>query len=273
MGGRGIGRAPRPARSLGRAGGLVLLAGLAAGCVPAPEPLPEPALYVVLAGQSNMAGVFAPAPADTVATERVRMYHPERGWVPARERLHPAGGVGPGLAAGRALAAARPGVTVGLIPCAVGGSSVADWAEGPRRRWLLRRRYGPHVDTCTERVRRATGGAPADALLWHQGESEAVAGRRDYAAQAGPFLRTFARRIGARCVLGGELVDVDAPAATSVRAAQRELFGPGLVWAADLPLSRDAIHLTRSSARELGRRYAAALLAGQCAPSLSDPDA
>lgn len=259
----------------GRVVWAVLSAALmAGGCGPSStEPLPEPVLYVVLAGQSNMAGFLAPAPADTVATERVEMYHPERGWVPARERLHPAGGVGPGLTVGRALAAAKPGVTVGLIPCAVGGSSVTDWTEGPRRRWLLRRRYGPLIDTCSERVRRATGGAPIDVLLWQQGETEAVAGRTDYGAQAGPFLRTFARRIGAQCVLGGELVDVNAPAASSVRAAQHELFGPGLVRAADLELWSDAIHLTRSSARELGRRYAAAFLAGQCAPSLSDPDA
>ena len=244
---------------------LLLLIAAGAGCAPSPppSPLPDGAQVVVLAGQSNMAGIFAPEPADTAAAPRVWMFDDDAGWVPAREPVHRTGGVGPGLAFGRALAAET--APVGLIPCAVGGSSLAQWTSG---RWRRRPpfRVRPYADACAARVRRATGGAPVAALLWHQGETEALLGRTDYAATAGALLADLARRTRARCVLGGELVAVDTPGAAAVRAAQRALFGPGLVSAADLPLAADGIHLSPASARTLGRRYAAAVRAGACAP-------
>ena len=42
-------------------------------------------------------------------------------------------GVGPGLAFGKAMADANPQARIGLIPCAVGGSSIKVWVPGSAR--------------------------------------------------------------------------------------------------------------------------------------------
>lgn len=221
--------------------------------------LPEGTLFVILAGQSNMAGFVPPATPDDVAG------HPDvwawaggHGWVPAREPLH-GRGVGPGVAFGRALADA--GHVVGLVPCAVNGTSVRQWrrTHGRRGRAL---RVRAHADTCVRRVRAATDGAPVAAILWQQGEAEAVAGTAGYGARLAPLLDDLQRRTDAACVLGGELVGLTlhAPSAKAVRADQRRHFGAHFVTAADLPLDADGLHLTPAAARELGARYARAFL-------------
>ncbi len=55
-------------------------------------------------------------------------------WVPAVEPMHfdkpGIAGVGLGRSFAIAIADANPGVTVGLIPCAVGGSPIGSWQPG-----------------------------------------------------------------------------------------------------------------------------------------------
>src|SRR5262249_55656452 len=75
-------------------------------------------------------------------------------------------GVGPGLAFGQALAKLR-GHPIGLIPCAVGGTSLEAWnpdkkSEGGKSL------YG----AMCERIRLA--GRPISGILWYQGEADAA---------------------------------------------------------------------------------------------------
>ncbi len=90
-------------------------------------------LYL-LAGQSNMAGRGAVEAEDTVINSRVWMLTKDNEWKPAKEPLHfdkpGITGVGPGLAFGKAMAAAGTSIIIGLIPCAVGGTSINLWNEG-----------------------------------------------------------------------------------------------------------------------------------------------
>lgn len=86
----------------------------------------------VLAGQSNMAGRGLVEPSDTVPHPRILTVTPDMRWAVAKEPLQlyqPAlTGLGPGLAFARALIReVDEDIWIGLIPCAVGGSSTADW--------------------------------------------------------------------------------------------------------------------------------------------------
>src|SRR5690606_30398343 len=89
----------------------------------------------ILMGQSNMAG------RGKITEEyknqqhgRVIMLNKENEWVQAKHPLHfdkpKAAGVGLGLTFGISMAEAYPGVTIGLVPCAVGGTTIAKWSPG-----------------------------------------------------------------------------------------------------------------------------------------------
>ena len=91
-------------------------------------------LYLLI-GQSNMSG-------RGVITEKnkeegrpnVFMLTKENTWVPARNPLHfdkpKIAGVGPGLSFGISMAKGNPTHKIGLVPCAVGGTSIDSWKPG-----------------------------------------------------------------------------------------------------------------------------------------------
>lgn len=81
----------------------------------------------ILWGQSNMEGRGLEAAPAMYPSGRVKSYQPA-GWVGASEPLQGAG-VTPGVSFGTTIAALRPNVEIGLVACAYGGSSLADWAR------------------------------------------------------------------------------------------------------------------------------------------------
>ena len=109
----------------------------------------------LLIGQSNMAGRGVVEDTDKVVNPRVLMLNKQGQWVPAVNPLHfdkpSIVGVGLGRTFGLDYSAAHPDVTVGLIPCAVGGSAIASWEPGGfsrkvRRGWLRRSGNGARRD-------------------------------------------------------------------------------------------------------------------------------
>ena len=125
----------------------------------------------LLIGQSNMAGRGVVVAEDTVADSRVMMLNKDSAWVPAVEPLHfdkPIAGVGPGRAFGLAVAERNPGVTIGLIPAAVGGSSILTWEPGAHDSATDTHPY----DDAMARARKAMESGTLAAVLWHQGESD-----------------------------------------------------------------------------------------------------
>lgn len=139
-------------------------------------PPPEKVWLFVLAGQSNMAGRGLVEPPDTVPDQRIFVVTPDMRWAAAKEPLQlyqPAlTGLGPGLAFARLLLEKNDGdIYIGLIPCAVGGSSTENWLSdsvynGVRLKTNL-----------TEKLRWAMNYGTVKGIIWHQGESDATAGK------------------------------------------------------------------------------------------------
>ncbi len=246
-----------------------VLAGItpiSAGNLPAKE-----SFHVfLLMGQSNMAGRGALEPEDKQPHPHVLMLNQMGEWVPAIDPMHfdkPVAGVGLGRTFGLAIAAARPGVTVGLVPCAVGGSPIDVWRPGVR--------YEPTQshpwDDALRRAKLALRAGTLQGILWHQGESDAKpALAADYEAKLHALiarLRTELNAPTAPFIVGQLGVFPEAPwdaARIQVDRAHRELPAKiphtGFVSAAGLTHKGDRVHFDSRSYRILGRRYAEAFL-------------
>ncbi len=176
-------------------------------------------LLVLLAGQSNMAGRGYAEPEDLLEIRNLLMIRPDFKWQPAIEPITkdrsfigtfqasgekltgtdpfetvlPEGdqkvvGVGLGRTFGRLLAEANPGQTVGLIPCAVGGTSIAAWMPGGIDD------HDPEnypYDNAIKKAREAQKSGRIVAVLWHQGETDAKRKTPDYTEKLRMVVRNF----------------------------------------------------------------------------------
>jgi len=129
-------------------------------------------IYLLL-GQSNMAGRGEiTAEFVTEGNPNVLMLNQAKEWVPAKHPLHfdkpKSAGVGPGLAFGIKMAEANTNVKIGLVPCAVGGTSISVWAPGKYDKETETHPY----DDAILRIHEAMKKGVIKGLLWHQGESD-----------------------------------------------------------------------------------------------------
>ncbi|MBN2128998.1 MAG: sialate O-acetylesterase [Sedimentisphaerales bacterium] len=226
-------------------------------------------LYL-LAGQSNMAGRGVVAEQDKTIHPRVFTLDRENRWVPAREPLHfdkPAYvGVGPGLAFGKALAEADPNTTIGLIPCAAGGSPITAWKQEGYHAQTKSHPYDDAVKRC--RIARRRG--VLKGVLWHQGESDS--NPQDgplYAQRLTDLIANLRRDLQSPDLLFVAGTPADAfiarkpetalvtDAIKTVAKADENVFW---VSARGLKCKSDQVHFNAEAARELGRRYAEAVL-------------
>jgi len=146
--------------------------------------LPKPKRQIfILSGQSNMSGrggiVRAPdrkywdgvVPPECSPHPSILRLAANLQWEPANEPLHvdidtgKACGVGPGMAFVNALRP-RVGEEVGLVPCAVGGTALKEWARGEEL-------YENMVKRAKESVK-GHENCEIKALLWFQGESDSL---------------------------------------------------------------------------------------------------
>ena len=92
-------------------------------------------LYLLI-GQSNMAGRGEIDSLSTPYNPRILMLTDDNKWIIAKDPLHfdkpKVVGVGPGLAFGEKMLTfeKNKNVKIGLIPCAVGGTSIDMWQPG-----------------------------------------------------------------------------------------------------------------------------------------------
>lgn len=134
------------------------------------EPDPSFHLYL-LVGQSNMAGRGVVDEESKKADPRILMFTKAMEWQPATDPLHfdkPVAGVGPGLAFAKMMAERTPGVRIGLIPCAVGGTSIDVWVPDAFDKFTKTHPYSDML----ERLKAAQKEGVLKGVLWHQGEAD-----------------------------------------------------------------------------------------------------
>lgn len=231
----------------------------------------------VLAGQSNMAGRGKVGLTDQTAIPGVLSLSKSGEWVPAVDPLHfdkpKAVGVGLGRTFAQDYLRQNPGVVVGLIPCAVGGSPISTWRPGG---FHAQTKSHPWDDT-VKRVRAAMEVGVLKGVLWHQGESDCKAELVDgYESSLHEVVRRFRSEFGAPelpFVAGqmGRFADrpwdeffkkVDA----AHRALPQKVDRTAFASSAGLTHKGDRIHFDSASYRQLGHRYFAAF------QSIGQPD-
>ncbi len=222
---------------------------------------------ILLVGQSNMAGRGTIEKQDQVPHPRVLMFTKDERWVPAVAPLHfdkpDVCGVGIGRAFAMEIAEANPEITVGLIPCAVGGTEIACWEPGGYHEGTESHPY----DDTIRRTKQALASGDLKAILWHQGESDAEPGKAEkYEQKLHALIARFRKALDTPNVpfLAGQMGQfVEQPwsdAKKLVDAAHRGLGEAvpycALVRSDALSHKGDAVHFDSQSYREFGRRYA-----------------
>jgi len=219
-------------------------------------------LYVLI-GQSNMAGRGQmTAEFEKMEHPRVYMWNAAGQWVPAKHPVHfdkpKYAAVGPGLAFGMGMAEANPKVKVGLIPCAVGGTSIEQWTPGA---YDEKSKAHPFDDAIL-RIRAAMKYGFIKGVIWHQGESNSSEKKsRTYLNR----LDTLVNRIRA------EVGDPKLPFVAGELGRYRERYAiinsllakvpgiipfTGVVSSEGLVHMGDSTHFDGASATRLGHRYA-----------------
>eukprot|EP01065_Artemidia_motanka_P051037 TRINITY_DN8880_c0_g1_i2.p1 TRINITY_DN8880_c0_g1~~TRINITY_DN8880_c0_g1_i2.p1 ORF type:complete len:340 (+),score=80.95 TRINITY_DN8880_c0_g1_i2:278-1297(+) len=240
-----------------------------------PIPAGERRLVFLMMGQSNMSGRGRVEPADRVPVPGAWVLDGHGLWRPAAEPVTPSDGrgqgVGPGRTFAQAVTAALPGVTVLLVPAAVGSTGLRAWLPG-----------GTLFDTAIARGRAVVAdGAVMGGVLWMQGEDDAA--RDDQIGHYEQRLRVVFHRIRAELgpmpIMAGELGSYlqrlqECPKGrrtwradrhfAEVNRCLRRVCG-GIERAAVVPAdgvtpTHDGLHLDARSQRLMGDRFAAAWL-------------
>jgi hypothetical protein len=239
----------------------------------------------LLFGQSNMEGVPAPEAADLVENPRVevlgyttcgtRVYNE---WAVARPPLHSCGlGVGPGDAFGKAMAEAWPNATIGLVPAAISGVDIAFYRKG-----VVSTRRGEFsippdntddsaYDMLLEKAQLAQQRGTIRGILFHQGESDG--GNSQWVSQVTQIVLDLRTDLGLGedvPFIAGELLYSQYTGCcqsfnTRVNQLPGSIPNAHVVSAAGLA-NLDTFHFDLPGQRELGARYAEAMLEALSTP-------
>ena len=242
----------------------LLFANLAAAQNSA-QPAKEKFHLFLLVGQSNMAGRGTVEAQDKTPHPRVLMLDKADAWVPAIDPLHfdkSAAGVGLGKTFAMLYAEAHPGITVGLIPCAVGGSPIDAWKPGE----FYKPTNSHPWDDAMRRAQLALKSGTLTGILWHQGESDSDAKLAPgYEAKLHDLIARMRKVIAAPEVpfIVGQMGKFDgvpwSDAHVQVDKAHQDLPKKvphtAFVSAEGLKHRGDKVHFDSPSYREFGRRY------------------
>jgi hypothetical protein len=235
-------------------------------------------MLFLLIGQSNMVGTPKPERSDEVENPRVvvlayndcsslgRAYNR---WYNAKPPLHGCfGGVGPGDYFGKALAAAAPTTTIGLVPLGLNGVDIDFFLKGVvsarRREFQIPpdNHWPGAYDWVIERARIAQRVGKIRGIIFHQGESDT--GRTQWVGKVKQMVTDLRQDLGLGEVpfVAGELLHSGCcgsghnPLMTSLPT---EIRNARVVSAKGLK-GQDVAHFDLASQRELGARYGEAML-------------
>jgi hypothetical protein len=241
---------------------MALLLCLSIPTTAAAESDPNFHLYLLI-GQSNMAGRGKVDAESKKAHPRVVMLTKDLKWEPATDPLHfdkSMAGVGPGLAFGKQMAEANPQVRIGLVPCAVGGTSIKVWVPGADDKATKTHPY----DDMLKRIQEAQKAGVLKGIIWHQGEAD-----RKSAEQYGGWLTELIERLRKELnaqdapFVASELTVFKPDSAESTKTFNEAVQGLtgkvkkyACVSAEGLDHKGDQLHYGSESARTLGKRFA-----------------
>ncbi|MEM6349392.1 MAG: sialate O-acetylesterase [Cyanobacteria bacterium P01_D01_bin.14] len=239
-------------------------------------------LYVLM-GQSNMSGL-APMPSSSAAaaSKNVYTFGNDYQWGPAAEpvdspvgqidavSLDESAGFGPSVAFAEALP--QEDGAIGLIPCAKGGSSIAQWQRDLSDQSL----YG----SCLKRIRAASVMGQLEGVLFFQGEADAIdptlyPSMQPQADRWGQQFTQMVRDLRqdlnqpdlpvVYAQIGADPQDQTLPNWERVRQQQQQIDVPdsARIQTDDLE-TWDGVHFTADSYRIIGQRFATAW--GEIAP-------
>ena len=233
-----------------------------------PPQLPEKENFhlFLLIGQSNMAGRGTVEPSDKEAHPRVLSFTKENEWDYARDPLHfdkPIAGVGLGRTFGLEVAEAHPDVTIGLIPCAVGGSSITAWVPGGYHDQTKSHPYDDMLKRCEVALKAGT----LKGILWHQGEGDSNPNRApQYEQRLNELIDRLREELDADDVpfFVGQLGQFEERPwnehKKQVDTAQQNIAKKSplvfFISSDDLGHRGDEVHFNAEAYREFGRRYA-----------------
>ena len=217
------------------------------------EPPTDMRLFLLI-GQSNMAGRGKVTPADAQTHPRIFMLDKAGAWVPAKDPAHfdtpMIAGVGLCSEFARRAAEQAPQATIGLIPCAVGGTTLEQWKPG-----------GDLYSNAVARTRAALKNGRLAGVLWHQGEGDCAPQKRTtYPARFAAMIARLRSDLGAQDVpvIVGQLGTFNAsylPFNAMLPQVTNAVPRCALVSSEGLGANSDNVHFSREALIEFGARY------------------
>lgn len=221
----------------------------------------------LLIGQSNMAGRAPVTDADRAADSRVLVFNQLDQWYSQGEPIHfdqpGRTGVGPAFAFAKLYADKNPSTTVGLIPCAFGGTSLAKWSPTSKST-----QYYPPDNLYNNAVRRARLAMQAGTLkgiLWLQGESDSTPQLAPtYAATLAQLVAQLRADLGTPDVpfIAGEIGYFNYSKHPDAQTVNQQIDSlptliphSGIVSAGDLKDKGDHLHFDNASQKILAGRF------------------
>jgi hypothetical protein len=230
-------------------------------------PAKETFYIFLMAGQSNMAGRGFVQPADTIPDVHVLTLNKNNEWVYAKEPLHyyepGRTGLDCGLAFGKKLAGLYgKNITIGLVPCAIGGSSIEQWLGDSTYRNV--RLYTNFM----EKANAAKQYGVLKGLLWHQGESNAGNAYINYKQKLDALFTRMRNDLGYPDLpvyagqLASFLVKKNNPHAEEINndleSLSKSFKNFHVINTQDLTSKSDTLHFDSPSQRKMGERFAEA---------------
>lgn len=216
---------------------------------------------ILLIGQSNMSGRGFQSEVPILFNANTKVLRNGR-WQFANDPLHNDrifSGVGLAPAFAAAWHIDEPAQEIGFIPCADGGTSLDDWAVG-----------GALFDHALAQAKLAQRSSELVAILWHQGENDAMPEKAiSYAKKFNQIVSEFRKELGVPTIplIVGGLGDF-LPTGTygayfaGYKEVNDALFAYAqqqencyFVTAEGLVANEDQIHFNSISLRKFGTRY------------------
>ena len=229
-------------------------------------PAKENFYIFLMAGQSNMAGRGFVEAEDTLSSPQVLTLNKNNEWVYAKEPLHyyepGRTGLDCGLSFGKELSKKYgKEIFIGLVPCAIGGSSIEQWIGDSTYRGVTL------YSNFLQKAKIAAQHGTIKGLLWHQGESNT--GTKSHIGYKEKLKRFFTKvradlqhptmpvYLGP---LGSYLTKASFPFTDAVNHDIKELAEEDrnifLIKTSDFSHLKDTIHFDSKSQRLMGKRFA-----------------